>query len=66
MVLKTPGELELMNEANRIVHLVLTGLAERVGPGVTTRELDRYAEKVIREAGGVPGSASRPLLKSDN
>ena len=54
MVLKTPGELELMNEANRIVHLVLTGLADRVGPGVTTRELDRYAEKIIREAGGVP------------
>ncbi len=54
MVLKTPGEVELMNEANRIVHMVLAGLAEKVGPGVTTRELDRYAEKTIREAGGVP------------
>ncbi|MBP9145111.1 MAG: type I methionyl aminopeptidase [Thermoanaerobaculia bacterium] len=54
MVLKTAGELELMDEANRIVHLVLSGLAEKVGPGVTTRELDRYAEKLIREAGGVP------------
>ena len=54
MVLKTPGELELMDEANRIVHRVLSGLAERVGPGVTTRELDRYAESLIREAGGVP------------
>lgn len=54
MVLKTAGELELMNEANRIVHMVLGGLAEKVVPGVTTRELDRYAEKAIREAGGVP------------
>lgn len=54
MVLKTPGEVDLMNEANRIVHQVLSGLAERVQPGVTTRDLDRYAERMIREAGGVP------------
>ena len=54
MVLKSLGELELMDEANRIVHLVLNGLAERIGPGVTTRELDRFAEKLIREAGAVP------------
>ncbi|RMH15599.1 MAG: type I methionyl aminopeptidase [Acidobacteria bacterium] len=51
---KTPGELELMDEANRVVHRVLDGLAERVAPGVTTRELDRWAEGLIRDAGGVP------------
>ncbi|MEO8277562.1 MAG: type I methionyl aminopeptidase [Thermoanaerobaculia bacterium] len=54
MVLKTAGELELMEEANRLVHAVLAGLAHLVGPGVTTRELDRYAEKLIRDAGAVP------------
>lgn len=54
MVLKSPGELELMDEANRIVHEVLDGIAERVRPGVTTRELDRYAEAHIRARGGVP------------
>ncbi len=54
MVLKTPGEVALMDEANRIVHSVLIGLEEKVGPGVTTRQLDRFAEKLIREAGGVP------------
>ena len=54
MVLKTAGELELMNEANRIVHEVLSGLVEKVGPGVTTRELDRFAEQTIRQAGAVP------------
>lgn len=54
MVLKTRGELELMDEANRIVHRVLDGLAERIGPGSTTRELDRFAEETIRGAGGVP------------
>jgi methionyl aminopeptidase len=54
MVLKTPGEVELMNEANRIVHEVLDGVAELVRPGVSTRELDRWAEARIRERGGVP------------
>jgi methionyl aminopeptidase len=54
MVLKTPGEVELMDEANRIVHETLDGIAERVRPGVTTRELDRFAESHIRSRGGVP------------
>ncbi len=54
MVLKTPSELELMDEANRIVHRVLSGIADRVRPGVTTGELDQWAERTIRDAGGVP------------
>jgi len=54
VVLKTPGELDLMDEANRIVHRVLDGIAERIGPGVTTGVLDRWAEATIRAAGGVP------------
>ena len=54
VVLKTPGELELMDEANRIVHHVLDGLGGLIAPGVTTRELDRFAEREIRSRGGVP------------
>jgi methionyl aminopeptidase len=54
MVLKTRGELELMDQANRIVLRVLDGIAERIRPGVTTRELDRFAEETIRAAGAVP------------
>jgi len=54
VVLKTSGELELMDEANRIVHAVLEGLGGMIAPGMTTRELDRYAESEIRKAGGVP------------
>lgn len=54
IVLKTPGELDLMDEANGIVQRVLDGIAERVAPGVTTAELDRWAESLIRDAGGVP------------
>ncbi|MDH3255705.1 MAG: M24 family metallopeptidase, partial [Acidobacteriota bacterium] len=54
MVYKTPGEIELMDEANRIVHGVLDLVAEKVEPGVSTRELDRAAEEFIRANGGVP------------
>lgn len=54
MVLKTRAELRMMDEANRIVHAVLDGIAPMIRPGVTTRELDRYAEREIRSAGAVP------------
>lgn len=54
MVLKTRGEIDLMDEANHIVHRVLDGIAEQIRPGITTRELDIQAEKVIRAAGAVP------------
>jgi methionyl aminopeptidase len=54
MVLKTRGEIELMDEANRIVHEVLDGIAELIRPGITTHELDMGAEKTIRSAGAVP------------
>ena len=54
MVLKTSGEIELMDEANRIVHRVLDGITELIVPGATTAELDGFAEELIRQAGGVP------------
>lgn len=54
MVLKTPGEIELMDQANRIVLKVLDAVGAAIAPGATPRELDRLAERVIREAGGVP------------
>jgi methionyl aminopeptidase len=54
MVLKTPGEIDLMDQANRIVLRVLDEVGARIAPGVTPRELDRLAEQVIRGAGGVP------------
>jgi methionyl aminopeptidase len=54
MVLKTPGEIDLMDQANRIVLKVLDEVGAIIAPGVTPRELDRLAERVIRGAGGVP------------
>jgi methionine aminopeptidase len=47
-VLKTRGEIDLMDQANRIVHQVLDAMDEMIAPGVTPRQLNRHAEQVIR------------------
>ena len=54
VVLKTEGEIELMDQANAIVHQVLAEVERRALPGATTRELDQFAEDHIRSSGGVP------------
>ena len=50
--LKTPAELDVMDEANRIVWDVLDAVAAAIQPGVTTQALDELAERecVQREA----------------
>lgn len=40
-----------MREANRIVAEILERIGEIIGPGVTTGELDKLADKMIRKAG---------------
>lgn len=55
IMLKTDRELTLMREANRIVAVVLGELGERIKPGVTTMELDRWAEQRIVGLKGKPG-----------
>lgn len=47
--LKSAEEIEKMREANRIVAEILEGLKEKVRPGVTTEDLDRYAEDGLKE-----------------
>ena len=54
IVCKSPAELERMRPANVLVADVLVELRGMVAPGVTTADLDRYAEKRVRAAGGVP------------
>jgi methionyl aminopeptidase len=43
-----------MRAAGRLVGEVLTRLATKVAPGVTTAELDEVAEKLIGDAGAIP------------
>ncbi len=54
VVCRTKEEIEKIRRAGRIVAEVLRDLREMAQPGVTTRELDRYAEAKIRARGGIP------------
>ena len=51
---KGPREIALMREAGLVVASAIAAVREAVEPGVTTRDLDAVAEKVIRDAGAVP------------
>ena len=58
--IKSKREIELMQESCRIVALVLKALEEAIKPGISTGELDRLAEKIIRENGGIPAEKGYP------
>ncbi len=54
IVLKSDDEVRTMRRAGRVVAEALACLGERVAPGVTTGELDRWAEEFFRSRGAIP------------
>jgi methionyl aminopeptidase len=52
--IKTSEEIIIMRQASRIVATVLKEVAELVEPGMTTADLDAFAEKRIRGFGATP------------
>ncbi|HEY9828656.1 MAG TPA: type I methionyl aminopeptidase [Stenomitos sp.] len=52
--IKSKREIDIMRQASRIVATVLKEITERVEPGMTTADLDAYAEMRIREMGATP------------
>ncbi len=54
IVLKAPWELNLLRRSNRLVAETLAALARRVKPGLTTLELDRFAEASLLVHGARP------------
>ncbi|WP_375504887.1 type I methionyl aminopeptidase [uncultured Nostoc sp.] len=52
--IKSPREIEIMRQSATIVATVLKEISELVKPGMTTADLDAYAEKRIREMGATP------------
>lgn len=54
VVLKTSQEIATIRRACQVVAKVLFELEDRIRPGVTTREIDRLAEKIIRSEGATP------------
>lgn len=54
VTIKSKKEIELMREAGRVTALVHEELKKNIRPGITTLELDKIAERVMRENGGFP------------
>lgn len=54
ILIKTPDEIKLMQEANQIVAEVLCMLQDTVIAGITTFELDQMAEDLCRRRNSIP------------
>jgi methionyl aminopeptidase len=54
ITLKSAREVSFMREAGRIVAMALQELGRRVAPGVTTGELNQFADEFLRRAGAEP------------
>ncbi|MBW4643990.1 MAG: type I methionyl aminopeptidase [Goleter apudmare HA4340-LM2] len=52
--IKSPREIEIMRQAAKIVATVLKEISGLVQPGMTTADLDAYAERRIREMDATP------------
>ena len=52
--IKTPEEIKILREGGRRLATVLYKIRDMVAPGVSTKELDTYAEKLIRKMGDTP------------
>lgn len=52
--IKTPDDIRRLREGGRRLGAILKHIASVVAPGITTRELDTLAEKLIRAAGDDP------------
>ncbi|MCM1498271.1 MAG: type I methionyl aminopeptidase [Clostridium sp.] len=52
--IKSKAEIELMREAGRILAITHNELAKRVKPGMSTLDVDRIGEEIIRSYGCIP------------
>ena len=54
IIIKTKEQIEILREGGRRLSEVLHKVKAQVRPGISTYELDKYAEKLIREYGDEP------------
>ncbi len=54
ITIKSAREIELMTEAGRILEIVHEEMKNALRPGMTTKDIDRIGEEVIRSYGCIP------------
>ncbi len=60
VTIKSKSEIEKMREAGRVANLAQKAIEQAIRPGISTMELDKIAEKIIRENGGIPAEKGYP------
>ena len=60
ITIKSKREIELMKEACRVTAITHKAIEDAIRPGISTLELDRIAEKTIRDNGGIPAQKGYP------
>lgn len=58
--IKTKDEIKVMQEGGKILAKVLDELLQNIKPGISELEIDRLAEKLIKEKGAEPGFKKVP------
>ncbi len=54
IIIKTPEQIKGIREAGRILGELFAELKEFIKPGVTTYQIDKYADRFIKKHGGIP------------
>ena len=54
VTIKSAREIELMRESCRLLEEVHDELGKFIKPGISTLDIDRYGDRLIRERGGIP------------
>lgn len=54
ITIKSAREIELMTEAGRILEIVHNELEKALRPGISTKDIDRLGEEIIRDYGCIP------------
>ena len=60
VTIKSEKEIKLMKEACKLTGLVYNEIEKVIKPGMSTMELDKFAEKLIKENGGIPAQKGYP------
>ena len=58
--IKNSKEIEKMREAGRVANLAQKAVEAAIRPGITTWELDKIAEKTMRDNGAIPAEKGYP------
>jgi len=64
--LKTPDEIAIMRASGRITAQAHIAMKEALRPGISTGELDKIAETVIRDHGAIPAFLNYPKKDAPN